>query len=265
MFDMVLQNVPNHFKALQIDNSGIENIIYIYSSWSDARIFNDTPLLRSIPSCTACAWRNLTGLAKPAVSTRESAESDLLWSKHGMSAPKKIKTTQKAKWLKVSFQNFGNFGSAQNRPEPLNLTDHHATTPANLRNLIHTSWSLICFTGFKFMSHSWDVTRCYNMLEETVRDCAADWSSQGGPCIQWSWHLALQKCWGSWSPWGRPWPCSALPFGSLWYQYVNMYQLKRLEVAIIIRGLRPHRERESYSGFRLFLNMSDVSIICTKL
>ena len=78
MFDMVLQNVPNHFKALQIDNSGIENIIYIYSSWSDARIFNDTPLLRSIPSCTACAWRNLTGLAKPAVSTRESAESDLL-------------------------------------------------------------------------------------------------------------------------------------------------------------------------------------------
>ena len=105
MFDMVLQNVPNHFKALQIDNSGIENIIYIYiyilyiyiytlylyiyilcifiyiyiySSWSDARIFNHMPLLRSIPSCTACAWRNLTGLAKPAGSTRESAESDLL-------------------------------------------------------------------------------------------------------------------------------------------------------------------------------------------
>lgn len=77
--------------------------------------------------------------------------------------------------------------------------------------------------------------RCYKMLQYVRRDCQrlcrrleqSRWVlhpvilAPGTPEM-----LGFVESMGQW---GRPWPCSALPFGSLWYQYVNNCQYVSIE------------------------------------
>ena len=114
--------------------------------------------------------------------------------------------------------------------------------------------------------------RCYKMLQYVTRLCRRLEQSR------WVLHPVIlapgtPEMLGSVESMGTsmsPWLCSALQCLALWIPVVSIlqatsgvYQLKRLEVAIVIRGLRPHKE--SYSSFRLFLNLSDMLITCTKL